>query len=50
MTAQQLEQDVWQLIDDNVMDMSLKDYIGFLHGLISDASTRAEAAQHDLQD
>lgn len=50
MTSKELEQKVWELIDDNCMEMSKEDYLDFLQGIRDDANIRAEVVEQELKD
>jgi hypothetical protein len=48
MTQHQLEREVWQLIDDNCMEMTKEEYLEFLQGLRDDANIKAESVEREL--
>lgn len=50
MTAKQLEQEVWELIDEHCLEMSQREYLDFLIGLRDDAAIRAESVENEIQD
>lgn len=50
MTKEELEREVWEIVDNHSFDMSKEDYLDFLNGLKSDATTRAEAVEMELED
>lgn len=50
MTSNELEEEVWKLIDDNCMSMGKQEYLDFLRGISSDADTRAEAVEQELEE
>lgn len=50
MSQKELEEQVWQFIDDNCMELTQEEYLDFLLGLKSDAETRAETVELEIED
>jgi hypothetical protein len=47
--AEELTQDIWEMIDDVVLSLSIEDYIKFLEQLKADAERRVEIIRRQLK-
>jgi hypothetical protein len=50
MTASELEEKVWELVDEHSMSMSKQEYLELLQGVRDTANIRAEAVELDIED
>lgn len=48
MTIEELSEQVWNIVDQHSMKITLSEYITFLYDLADDAKIRRQAAQEDL--
>lgn len=48
--SSQIETELWELIDSRTGPLTKKEYVDLMYSISSDAETRAEASEQELED